>query len=109
MLAALAAAEAASLVPVWVAAVGIIPATLAAILTYRTAKQSKKQLTPSNGKTVAQMVEDTEKLARQNHDQLIEFGATLRSHIADQRAHAIECHAHHIDAAGVCPNCGAIT
>lgn len=86
------------------AAIAAIPATIAAINSKRSLVINRKQLTPSNGHSVVEMIEELwDALARADEDR-DSMHDQLDDH--DDRLRDVQAHMYH---QGVCENCGAIT
>lgn len=93
--------------PAIVIAAGIsaIPASIAALASWRTARQVK----PTNGHRLAEIVEEHKHLSHANAEKLASLVAKLEAHVLDQRAHAREQHEHFAAAEGTCPSCLGLT
>lgn len=84
-----------------------IPATIAAWASLKNKAKQDKQMTPSNGHTLIEMIEDVWgeiALARQHREELAGTDATLRDelHTHDERLQGVE---HHL---GICDDCMSI-
>lgn len=94
-----------------------VPAGLAAYAALVKARQAEKQLQPSNGHTVANMVEEMWKYQAQRQEdhfnievmleEVNNLNRDLRSHMDDAAMHYREQHnfCQHGDGNAVCPNC----
>lgn len=87
------------------AGIAAIPASIAAVASWRAARQVQ----PSNGKRLAEIVEASRDLSEANHDTLRLLADKVSAHILDQQAHAREQHAHYQAAEGTCPGCLGLT
>ena len=99
-----------------VALIAAVPATIAAFASWTNKKKQDRQLTPSNGHTVVQMIEDIWAeitIAKQHRDQLDIKDETLRGEIhahANRLKRMDEKWNHKWEEhEGVCPQCLTLT